>query len=114
MLNLREFIRDNYQWTQDEADELHDSGNYSASGAIHHLLDELYSHYYEREMQSDPSWIKIDFNEVDSFPEDYQMVTYFFAPFGDTFDGIYSSGTFCSDKGFSDVYDAPYWKPLDA
>lgn len=110
MLNLKEFIEERYDWAGKFAAERDEAEDYDARRAVNILLDELYRHYSEQEL-SDPPWIKIDFDDETSFPADDQLVTYFFSPFGNMFDGEYCGGTFFSKGGFCDCHDATHWKP---
>jgi hypothetical protein len=113
MLNLKEFVEEHYQWQDNIAKELHETENYDGRRAVRTLLDDLYEHYYEQELGNDPSWTKVDFNNLDSFPEDKQMVTYFFKIFGNAHKGWYDDGTFYSNSGFCDHHDVAYWKPRE-
>lgn len=67
------------------------------------------------------TWNKIDVKDPSTWPEDGQLVEYVFTPTGsnsiwkgefvlDEWKGN-PHGSFCSDGGVCDWYDAPYWKP---
>lgn len=67
------------------------------------------------------SWIVLDPKDPSTYPSDGQLVTYYFEPFGQEYNGEFSyrpesetrkqGGTFCSDYGFCDEYDVSKWKP---
>jgi hypothetical protein len=68
-------------------------------------------------------WNEIDTNKPSTWPEDGQLVEYVFIPTGSNsvWEGVFNlgewndhpHGSFCSEGGFCDWHDAPYWKPRD-
>ena len=66
-------------------------------------------------------WNKIDTKDPSTWPKDGQLVEYVFTPTGSNsvWNGVFNlvewnghpEGSFCSNGGVCDWYDAPYWKP---
>lgn len=108
ILSRKEYSKMYYPDATKLAEKFDLDDDWKSRNTINHLIDDLYEIYYEKQFSAF-GWNKTEITT----PKNGMSVIYFFRHFGTTHIGIYDNGTFCSNAGFCDEYDAPYWKVVE-